>query len=180
MTTRWLGAGALLLLIAPVAAAAQESPVSVQGALGTNLNGGGNSASLSLGIAAGRRVDFLISAERNHLPTVVSQLDRGYSATRGGTTTFVSAEMRFVPLTFGRVSPYVLVGGGRGKSRPNVNDIFPNPVENDASMFFAGGGVRVPLSNHVSVFADVRFVMENDAGELGAFQPVRAGVAWRF
>ena len=168
------------LLFAPAAAAAQDTPVSIHGAAGTNLTGGGHSVSASLGLAAGQHVEFLISAERNHLPTDVDRFVDGFSATRGGTTTFVSGEVHFVPLTFRRISPYGLVGIGRGTSRPNVNELFPDVVENDATMFFAGGGVRFPVTNRFSAFVDVRFVMQEEAGELGAFNPIRGGVTWRF
>ena len=179
MKTRVFWAIAVLLLT-PAAAAGQQGPISVGGAVGSNLNGGGNGQSLSIGFAAGKRIDFVVSAERNHLPTAVTRFERGSSATRGGTTTFVSGEVQFLPLTFSRISPYALAGVGRGISRPNVNEFFPTRVENDATLFFAGGGVRVPITDHLSAFADIRFVLQSEIGELGAFQPVRGGVTWRF
>jgi hypothetical protein len=45
-----------------------------------------------------------------------------------------------------------------------------------------GGGVRAPVGEHVSTFADVRFMLQVDNTETGVFLfvPVRGGVAWRF
>jgi hypothetical protein len=171
----------LVLLAAPRVAAGQA--VTVQGALGSHVNGGGNSQSLSLGISVGDRVDFLISAERSHLPTDVTRLDdRVVGTTRGGTTRFVSGEVRFFPLTFPgpAFSPYVLAGAGRGVSRPNVNEFFPDPVRNDATLFVVGGGVRVPLTDHLSAFVDLRFVIQSELDSAILLTPVRGGLSWRF
>src|SRR5690606_27704492 len=104
----------LLLLTLPALAAAQDegSRVSVQGALGTNANVGGNTQALSVGFAITDRLDVLVSAERIHLPSEVTYHDHGVSATRGGTTTFVSGEIQVVPVRTARVSPYALAGAG--------------------------------------------------------------------
>lgn len=174
----------LLLLGLPAVAAAQgdAGPVSLQGAIGTNANVGGNTQSVSLGFWAGERVGLLLNAERIHMPTEVTQYEQGSSATRGGTTTFVSGEIQVVPVRLARVSPYLLAGAGAGRSRLNVNDIFPDPITNTAALLFFGGGIRVPATNHLSVFADVRATLqverENDG--LFLFVPVRAGVGWKF
>jgi len=77
----------------------------------------------------------------------------------------------------------VLAGAGRGRSRPNVNEHFPDSVSNDAVLFFGGGGVRVPLPGRFSLLADARFVLQaedNEDASVYLFLPVRAGVAWRF
>ena len=78
--------------------------------------------------------------------------------------------------------PYALAGAGYGVSRPNVNDIFPDPVPNDASLLFFGGGVRVRATDHLRAFADVRFVFQAEGQGTGVFLlvPVRGGLAWRF
>jgi hypothetical protein len=78
------------------------------------------------------------------------------------------------------VSPYALAGVGRGISRPNVNDLFPDRVTNDVTLLFAGGGVRVPVTEQLSAFADMRFVIQGERGETGVFLPVRGGLTWRF
>lgn len=185
MTVRVLFALALCSMAAPAAAAAQAG-VSVQGSYGSHLKGGGDNQSVAVGYAPSDRVQFVVSAERLHLPTEVSRYENGYGATRGGTTKFISGEVRFSPFTFNRVTPYALAGLGRGSSRPNVNEIFPNRPTDDpaaAMLLFFGGGVRVPVTGRLSAFADVRSTLQVDnSGDGGVylFLPVRAGLAWRF
>ena len=173
----------LLCFALPAVAAAQGSGglVSLQGAAGTNANVGGNTQSLSLGLSPGEHITVLLNAERIHMPTEVDAYPGGVSATRGGTTTFVSGEVQ-VAARVGRVAPYVLAGAGAGRSRLNVNDLFPDPVTNTATLLFVGGGIRVPVTDHLSVFADTRFTLQAEHENDGVFLfvPVRAGLAWRF
>ena len=175
---------AALSLVSPAVAAAQETGigVSVQGAAGSHLGDGGDTQSIGLGIWFDERFGVVVNAERSHVPTDVTFYDDGYAATRGGTTRFVSGEFRYVPITYKRLSPYVLVGAGRGVSRPNVNEFFPNPVSHDVMLVFPGFGVRVLLTEHLSAFADARFMFQSREGEpdAGGFGPIRAGLAWRF
>jgi hypothetical protein len=51
---------------------------------------------------------------------------------------------------------------GRGISRPNVNEIFTDPVDNDAFLWFGGGGVRVAVAGGLSAFADVRIGFQTE------------------
>ena len=174
---------ALIMTIVPAAMAAEENGrnrPSVQFGVGSHVIGGGNSQSLSFGVPAGPYVKFLASAERSHLPTEINRYEHGYGATRGGTLTFVSAEIQVAPSPFARLSPYALAGLGRGTSRPNVNELFPHRVTNAATLLFLGGGVRVPLGGHVSAFVDARFAMHGERGEVGVTLPIRAGLAWKF
>ena len=137
MNARVLFAVGVLSFAAPTVAAGQGAGtrVSVQGNVGTHINAGGDNQSVSVGFSPHERLDILLSAERLHLPTEVTR----FGATRGGTSTFVSGEVRFVPVTFNRISPDVLASAGRGISRPNVNDIFPDRVTNDVWLLFVGG-----------------------------------------
>jgi hypothetical protein len=175
---------ALMFAGLPAVAAAQGDAgrVSIQAAVGTHANVAGNNQALSVGFSPGDRVTLLISAERLHLPTEVEQFEYGSSATRGGTTTFVSGEIQVVPVKFARVAPYVLAGVGAGRSRLNVNDLFPDPVTNNAALLFFGGGIRVPATSNLSVFADARFTLQLERESAGVFLfvPVRGGLAWRF
>ena len=185
MNARVLFAVAALSFVAPALAAGQGtgSRFSVQGTLGPQINGGGDSQSVSFGFSPVQRLELLVSGERTHLPTEVTRFESGSSATRGGTTRFISGEVRFSPVASSRVSPYVLAGAGRGTSRPNVNDIFPDPVSNSAVLLFAGGGVRVPVIGGLDVVADMRFVLQAEDtgdGSVYAFVPLRGGLAWRF
>lgn len=178
MDARALFAVSVLSLAAPALAAGQGTGarVSVQGAAGTHLNAGGHSLSVSLGFSPHERLDLLISGERIHVPAEMTR----FGATRGGTSTFISGEVRFAPVTFDRVSPYVLASMGRGQSRPTVNDLFPNRVTNDAWLLFVGGGVRVPLTAHLGAFADMRSGIQGELDTIFLLLPVRAGIAWRF
>jgi hypothetical protein len=81
-----------------------------------------------------------------------------------------------------RIGPYVLAGMAAGVSRPNVNNLWPTRAANEVRGPFAGGGIQVPLGNHVSLFADARVMLMvgTEADELLGVAPVRAGVTWRF
>lgn len=175
---------AALSVVSPAVAAAQDSGVGVfvQGAAGTHLSDGGDTRSAGLGLSFGRRFAVAVHVERSHVPTDVTFYDDGYAATRGGTTTFVSGEFRYVPITYRRLSPYVLLGIGRGRSRPNVNEFFPNRVEHDVMLVFPGFGARVRLTDHLDAFGDLRIMFVSRVGEpdAGVFGPIRGGLAWRF
>lgn len=172
---------AIFSLLSPAVAAAQDSArFSVQGGVGTMLNVGANTQSVSFGFWPSERVGILVGAQRIHMPTEVEQFGDVTSVTRGGTTTFVSGELRWLPLTASRVSPYVLAGGGRGTARLNVNEQFPDPTTNSAMLFFFGGGVQAPVGRHLSVFGDVRMVGQLERDVPFLFVPARAGVVWRF
>jgi hypothetical protein len=162
------------------AAAAGQGPVRVQAAVGTHISDGGNSQSIAIGFLPDERWEILISAERFHVPTEVRHFNRSFSARRGGTTRFISGEVRFVPVTFNRISPYLLISAGRGISRPNVNNIFPDPVTNDALLLFGGGGFRLAVASRLSAFADIRFGFQGERDSIYSLMPVRGGVAWRF
>jgi hypothetical protein len=159
----------------------REERLSLQVAAGPTLVGGGNVVSAAFGYSPVSRLQLLINVERNHLPFQMTSFPGGSSATRGGTRTFVSGEVRFAPLPTNRVSPFVSAGAGRGVSRPNVNATFPEPVRNELRVLYVGGGVRVPLGRGFSLLGDARCMLglEGYDGVMGIW-PVRAGVAWRF
>ena len=182
MNVRWQFVAALLFFLAPAVATGQEARarVSVKGAAGGLMLDGGNSQSIAIGFLPSQRWEISISAERLHVPTDVRHFSNGFSVRRGGTARFISGEVCFVPIKFNRISPYVLVSAGRGISRPNVNEHFTEPVENDALLWFGGGGVRVALASHLSVFADMRVGFQTEREGVYGFLPIRGGVAWRF
>ena len=173
-----------VVLASPALAAAEETGigVSVQGAAGSHYADGGDTQSIGLGIWFGKRFGVVVNAERSHVPTDVTFYENGYAATRGATTRFVSGEFRYVPVTYKRISPYVLVVVGFGVSRPNVNEFFPDPVEHNVILQGPGFGGRVRLTEHLHAFADLRIMLQSRAGEpdAGGFGPIRAGLAWRF
>ena len=149
-------------------------------AAGLLVNDKGNTVSAAFAYAPARRLELVLNVERIHVPFQRHEYENGFSVSRGGTLTFVSGDVRFVPVPEARVSPFVLVGGGAGQSRPNVNDEFSDPVTNALRVMYAGGGVRVPFGRGLSVSADARVVvgLERDVALL--MIPIRAGVAWSF
>ena len=184
MNARLLFVVTALSFASPAIAAGQGTGirVSVEGAIGSHLGDGGDAQSLSLGVSFGERFGVVVNAERSAVPTHVTFRDNGYDASRGATTRFVSGEFRYVPVTWKRLSPYVIAGVGRGVSRPNVNEFFPDRVTHTVTLQFPGAGVRVLVTDHLSAFADIRFMFQSRRGEpdAGGFGPVRGGFAWRF
>ena len=174
----------LVSCAAPAVAAGQGTGigVTVQGAIGSHIGDGGDAESVSLGVMFGEHFGVVVNAERSHVPTNVTFFDNGYSATRGATTRFVSGEFRYVPVTFKGISPYVIAGIGRGVSRPNVNQYFPDRITHTVTLQYPGFGVGVRMTGHLSAFADLRFMFQSRSGEpdAGGFGPVRGGLAWRF
>jgi len=171
-----LGLAAAMVLPAPAAAQGTRLRVVVDAAAGLQLNVRGDNRSVAVGLALNDRVDLLARAERIHQPTERSQ----FAVTRGGTGTFVSGELRVVPVRFGRTSPYLLASVGRGESRLNVNERFPDPVTNDAWLVLLGAGARVPLSRRVGVFADVRVGVQGELDVIGLLVPLRVGMFLAF
>ena len=81
----------------------------------------------------------------------IESFEDGYPSERGGTEQFVSAELRYGFFPGKRVSPYVLGGTGRGISRPNVNDFFPDKKKRGIQVLYYGGGVRIPVRPRLDV-----------------------------
>ena len=165
----------------PDAESERRQHLSVQLAGGLTLIGGGNVLSTAFGYSPASRLELLLNVERNHLPFQLKRFTDGFSATRGGTMTFVSGELRLALLPADRMSPFAMAGAGGGVSRPNVNAEFPDRVRNELRVLYFGGGVRVPLRRGFSLLGDARAILalEGNDGVLAVW-PVRVGVAWRF
>ena len=169
----------LLFLILPAPAASQS--FLVHGSGGPTLVDAGHSLAVGAGFSPASHVTLLFDVERTHLSSRVRSDGRGgVSAFRGGTVTMGTAELRVTLLGRNRITPYGLAGFGAGVSRPNVNEIFPEPRTNGVRAIFFGGGIHVPLRQQLSLFADARVMVGAEAGELLAVAPLRAGLAWRF
>jgi hypothetical protein len=172
----------------PVAAAASSDTegerrqrLSLQVAAGPTLISAGNVLSAAFGYSPASRLELRVNVERAHLPFRLKRFTDGYSATRGGTMTFVSGEVRLALLPADRVSPFAMAGIGGGVSRPTVNAQFPDPVRNDLRVLYFGGGVGVPLGRGFSLWGDARAILALESNDgVMAVWPVRAGVAWRF
>jgi hypothetical protein len=179
---RWtLGFVGALVLMSPSAASAQS--FQLQASAGPTIIDNGYSLAAGGGFTAGSRLSVLIDWERTHISSDIQRdaLGRVMSASRGGTLTLATGELRIGVLPRNRVGPYGLAGFALGTSRPNVNEAFPNAVTNDLQAVFFGGGVHVPLGARASLFADARLIFgaEGDDGIVGVV-PIRAGLSWRF
>jgi hypothetical protein len=174
---RWL----LCLVFLACPALAQAQSFTVEGAAGPTLIDSGHSLAAGFGVMPTSRVGLVFEVERTHLSSQVHSDGRGGStAFRGGTLTLASAQVRVVPLGPERIGPYGLAGFAAGMSRPNVNDIFPTRLTNGVLATFFGGGIHLPLTAQMSVFADARMMVGAEAGELVAVAPLRGGLAWHF
>jgi hypothetical protein len=123
MNARLLFAVTVLSFVSPAVAAGQGTGirVSIQGAIGSHIGDGGDAQSLSLGVSFGEHFGVVVNAERSYVPTDVTFFEGGYSTSRGATTRFISGEFRYVPVTYKRISPYVIAGVGRGVSPAPLN-----------------------------------------------------------
>lgn len=168
----------VLLPFGSLEAAAQTSGApreldrySLQLAAGPLLMSSGNTLSAGFGVSPISRLDLLVTVERDHLPFEREAYADGFGATRGGTLTAVSGELRAALFPPHRASPYAFAGIGAGKSRPTVNAMFPTPIENDLRTVYFGGGVRVPVRRRLSIFGDARVMLalEGDDSLLGVW-----------
>ena len=168
-----------LVLCVPTLAHSQS--LVVHGSAGPTLIDRGYSLAGGAGWAPWSRVTLSVNLERTHLSSRVSGDGRGGSSTfRGGTLTLGAAELRVALFPRDRVTPYVLAGYAAGVSRPNVNRMFPVRVTNDVRAVFGGAGIQVPLRPQLSLFADARMMLGEEANELLAVVPLRAGLSWWF
>ena len=169
----------LLILASPRSATAQS--LALFGAAGPTMTDSGNSFAAGAGFSPSSHITLVFNFERTHIDSQTSFEDGVFSAFRGGTLFLGTGEIRYTPFGMGRVGPYALAGAAAGYSRPNVNDIFRDPVTHYVQAIFVGGGVHVPLSERLTIFADVRMMVgaEGREGMVGV-APVRAGLGWRF
>jgi hypothetical protein len=174
-----LGAACLLGLACPGIARAQL--FELHASAGPTLVDRGYSLAVGGGVSPTSRVSVLVDYDRTHLTSRSTDDGRGSVSTfRGGTLTLAAAQVRVTVRPNDRVGPYGLAGFAAGRSRPNVNQQFPNPVTNDVRAAFFGGGLHVPMGRAASLFVDGRMMVGSEAGELLAVAPIRAGLAWRF
>jgi hypothetical protein len=164
------------------AVVARQARLSLEGSAGLQAGYAGSMQSVAFGFAPTRSLTLLVSAHRSFIPSTIHRYENGYSAERGGTEQFVSAEVRYAFLPHTRVSPYVVGGTGRGISRLNVNEFFPHPTRRHIQVLYYGGGVRIPVRSRLDAFVDTRFVVSSEAKSdyFGVTLPIRAGVAFRF
>ena len=154
---------------------------SVQASAGPTIIDSGHTLSAAVGYSPTSWLELLLNAERTHVPLYTTQHSGGYSITRGGTRSYISAEARFSPLPEARVSPFAMTGVGGGISRPNVTDAFPDRVTNDLRVVYVGGGVRIPVGHGISLTGDARAMVAVEGYDsVAGVWPVRVGVSWQF
>ena len=179
----------MLVLVLSAAAVSSQEPMgaapelrwSIEGAAGVQLASTGSLQSIAFGFAPTRTLTLLIGAERSRTEDEIEFYPDGYAAERGGLVEFVSAELRYAFFARKRVSPYAVVGTGRGVERPNVNEFFPYGVDRKIVAIYYGAGARVPILRRLDAFADWRLIVTgDDAAEMAVLGPLRAGIAFRF
>ncbi len=170
----------IVLFVGPAVARGQT--VALHAAAGPTLGDSGYSVAAGLGVSPASRLTISGNIERSHLVSRRQEYPGSVSYFRGGTFTLASAELRLSLFGRDRISPYALAGFAVGRSRPTVNDVFPDRAVHGVRAPFAGGGIHVPVGPRVTVFADVRLalVIGNAADDLYALVPLRAGLSWRF
>ena len=169
----------LMLLATPGIANGQS--FELYGSAGPTIIDAGNSFAVGAGFSPTSRMTMVFNFERTHLSSRTSREGDVVSSFRGGTLLLGTAELRFAPFARGRFGPYGVAGVAAGVSHPNVNDMFPDRVTNRVGAIIVGGGVNVPLSERLTLFADARMMFGAEGNEgVVAVVPVRAGVAWRF
>jgi hypothetical protein len=178
----------LVLVLSAAAASAQDAAGgapqlrwSIEGAAGVQLDYTGTIQSVALGFAPTRSLTLLIGAERSRTEDEIEFYPDGYATERGGVVEFVSAELRYAFFANKRVSPYAVVGTGRGVERGNVNEFFPHGGESKIVVIYYGAGARVPIHRRLDAFVDWRLIITgDDAAEMAVLGPLRAGIAFRF
>lgn len=169
----------LILIALPNLAAGQS--VSVRGSAGPTLRDSGYSVSAGVGFSPTSRLTLLFSYDQTHLSSWTRSDGRSISSFRGGTLFQGAAELQVAPFGRGRLGPYGLVGLAAGRSRLNVNPVFPDPITNDVRAAFVGGGLHVPVRDRLSMFVDARFMLGvEDPDGIVAVAPLRAGMSWSF
>lgn len=178
----------LVLVLSPAALSAQDAAGgapqmrwSIEGAAGVQPDYTGTIQSVAFGFAPTRSLTLLIGAERSRTEDEIEFYPGGFSSERGGLVEFVSAELRYAFFANSRVSPYAVVGTGRGVERPNVNKFFPEGIDRKIVVIYYGAGARIPLHRRLDAFADWRLIITgDDAAEMAVLGPLRAGIAFRF
>lgn len=177
----------VVLAVSAAAASAQDATGTrplrwrIEGAAGVQLQYTGTIQSVAFGFAPTRSLTLLIGAERSRIDDKIEFYPDGYASERGGLVEFVSGELRYAFLANRRVSPYAVVGAGRGVERPNVNEFFPYGVDRRIIAIYYGGGARIPIHRRLDAFADWRLIITgDDAAEMAVLGPLRAGIGFRF
>ena len=169
----------LLVLACPATGNAQSFVL--HGSAGPTIFDRGHSLAVGMGFSPTSRVTVSFDVNQTHLSSRLRSDGRGgIAGFRGGRLTTGAAELRVSVFRHDRIGPYGIAGFAVGVSKPNVNDMFPDPVSNDVRAAFFGGGLSVPIRTGLNIFADMRTMVGSEAGELLAVSLVRGGITYRF
>lgn len=177
------GASASVALAQGTAPASESFPRwTVEGLAGLQLYYKGSVQSLAFGFNPTRGLTLFVNAERSHADDRITVYVDGDSAERGSADRFLGGGVRYAFFPRRRVSPYLLIGGGRGTSKPNVSARFPDIKERDIQVIFYGVGARVPIRSWLEAVIDTRLVMSVEAHTdyFGVRMAARGGLAVRF
>jgi hypothetical protein len=157
-----------------------RSHVTIEGAAGTTLDGG-FVVSAAAGVSPTPWLTLLAEGQTFHLPTRHRTFASGGGYGESVFTTWAfGGEMRIgVPVTR-RLTPYGVVGMSTGTWKSNVDDFFPRQDSGGIVSIHAGGGVRIAVRRHLSLFADARLSLGAAGEDLMAYVPIRGGLAWEF
>lgn len=196
MASRRLTACTLLaILVVTRAYASDEGPsperprrFSVTFAAGSHWQDRGHVQALSFGYLPARAWTLLLNVERGHVPTRVRRYPDGYSASRGGTLTSITGEVRQTVWRFKRIAPFWLAGGGAAEARASVDEIFPDRRTRVVRVLYGGGGLLISLHPALALSVDAKLLVAEQMENLLVAKaeteilrlPIRAGVTWRF
>lgn len=178
-----IGATASVALAQDARDAAPPQPRwTVEGLAGLQVHYKGSVQSLAVGFNPTRSLTLFAQVERSNVDDRIRQYADGDSAERGSADRFVGGGIRYAFFTRRRISPYLLIGGGRGTSRPNVSERFPDIRERDIHVIFYGAGARMPIRPWLDAVIDTRLVMAGEAVSdyFGVRLAARGGLAVRF
>lgn len=148
----------------------EPGPISLEASAGTNLTASGATVSGAVGFRAAPRLTFLVAFERF----------TAAAWTRGRAANLIALEGRVDLRRDQRVTPYALVGVGRGDlvGRTESTDEY---ARKEAAAVYAGGGVRFRLSRRLGAFVDARLGLKIGPYDIvEPMLPVRAGASLRF
>lgn len=176
-----MGIAVVAWWIATTAALAGAQTLDVRASIGPTLVDQGVSLAAEAGLAPAPAVAIVGGVERTRLDSRTRSDGRdGVTTFRGGALTVGTIGARLQWPRPARLAPYLVAGYAHGRSRPTVNAAFPNRVTNDVRAVFGGGGLAWAAGSRVHVIVDVRMLVGEEASELLALAPLRAGLAWRF
>lgn len=176
-----IGTAVLAWWIAATAGVAGAQTLDLRATIGPTLVDAGLSVAAEAGLAPAAAIAIVGGVERSRLDSRTRRDGRyGVTTFRGGALTVGTLGLRLQWPRQTRLAPYLVAGYAGGRSRPTVNAAFPNRITNDVRAVFGGAGLAWAVGPRLRVVVDARMLVGDEAHELLALIPLRAGMAWRF